>query len=61
MVEHLSSMYETLALKVNTHTGEKGDEEEREEEKEEERERRAILKFQHGPTLSLTPDPIAVS
>lgn len=39
MVERLSSMYETLALKVNTHMGEKGDEEEREEEKEEEREK----------------------
>lgn len=39
MVERLSSMYETLALKVNTHMGEKGDEEEREEEKEGEREK----------------------
>lgn len=39
MVERLSSMYETLALKVNTYTGEKGDEEDKEEEKEGEKEK----------------------
>lgn len=61
MVECLPSMHEALALIVNTHMGETGDEDGREgEEEEEERDRRATLKFQHGPTSPLAPDPIII-